>query len=75
MSTKTLSTLSYYFGLLPLGLAFLGLSATVVGARWVAQRDAETVRTETEAEARHVAAQLSVGLEEAFENLDRVSAW
>jgi signal transduction histidine kinase len=56
-------------------LAFLGLSATVIGARWVAQRDAEELRMETQAEAKHVAAQLTVGLEQAFDNLDRVSAW
>jgi signal transduction histidine kinase len=75
VSTKAFSTIGYYLGLLPLGLAFLGLSATVIGARWEAQRDAEEVRLETESEARHVAAQLTVGLSHASEGLDRVAAW
>jgi signal transduction histidine kinase len=41
----------------------------------VATRDTAEIRSRTGAEARHVAAQLRVGLLQAFEPLQRIAAW
>jgi signal transduction histidine kinase len=59
----------------PVAVAFFSLAATVVASRWVADREDAEIRTNAESEARHVAAQLSVGLSQAFDPLHRVAAW
>jgi signal transduction histidine kinase len=56
-------------------VAFLSLAATVVASHWVADREDGEIRASTDAEARHVAAQLSVGLSQAFDPLQRIAEW
>jgi signal transduction histidine kinase/sensor domain CHASE-containing protein len=51
------------------------LAATLAGARFVARRDSNDVRLHTDAEARHVAAQVKVGLSQAFDPLQKIGAW
>jgi signal transduction histidine kinase len=75
MRTKTLSTFGYFGGVAPALVALCGLAAAVGGAKWVAERDAAEIETDTAAEARHVAAQLSVGLSQAFDPLHRIALW
>jgi signal transduction histidine kinase len=57
------------------GVALCGLAATVIGARFVSTRDARLIREGADAEARHVAGQLKVGLNQAFDPLQRIAAW
>lgn len=75
MRTKTLSTFGYLLGVFPLGLAFCGLAVTFAGAQWLANREARDTQQHTDSEARHVAAQLSVGLSETFTPLERIATW
>jgi signal transduction histidine kinase len=75
VGTARYSTYGRLGFIFPLTIAFVSLVATVWGARLVASRDKAQVRARTDAEARHVAAQLTVGLRQAFEPLQRIGAW
>jgi len=59
----------------PPALAFLGLAITLLVADVLVQRELEQLRRRTAAEAKHVAAQLRVGVLQAFEPLQRVAKW
>jgi len=63
------------FGIVPVGVAVCGLTLTIVAAHLVAVQDTAETRVRSEAEARHVAAQLKVGIEQTLEPLKRVAAW
>jgi signal transduction histidine kinase len=73
--TKTLSTRLALVGLLPLGLALSGVAATFAASRWVAERQAIEIRERTQSEARHIAAQLLVGISHTFDHLQRLAGW
>jgi signal transduction histidine kinase len=51
------------------------VAATIGVSRWVGEREREETRRDAEAEARHVAAQLSVALSQAFAPLTAVATW
>ena len=61
--------------MLPICIASVSLAATEVGARFVATRDARQIQLHTDAEARHVAAQVKVELLQAFDPLQKIGAW
>jgi signal transduction histidine kinase len=73
--TKTLSTVRSLFGIVPTGVAFCGLIVTIVAAQMVALQETARTSIRSSAEARHVAAQLKVGLLQAVEPLSRIAAW
>jgi signal transduction histidine kinase len=75
VGSKTNSTFGQFFSLFPIGLAVCGLVVTVTAAHIVTKREEAQARDHAEAEARHVSAQLRVGLAQAFEPLHRIAAW
>src|SRR5689334_18927000 len=75
VSTKRSSTFSVSVGVIPIAVAFCGLAATIVATRWVAIQQTAQLRARSDSEARHVAAQLKVGILQTIEPLHRVAAW
>jgi len=73
--TKTSSTGGRFVSVLPIGVAFCSLAATICATQWVAVQHMAEARARADAEARHVAAQLRVGVVQAVEPLQRIAAW
>ena len=62
-------------GLLPFATAVGALVSTVLLADYVTDRDLIELHRRTEAEAKHVAAQVRVGVLQAFDPLQRLAVW
>jgi signal transduction histidine kinase/sensor domain CHASE-containing protein len=61
--------------LLPVAIALSGLLLTLSLADRLVQREQDQLRTRAAAEAKHVAAQLRVGLLQALDPLQRIASW
>jgi len=61
--------------LFPLGLFLCGVLATILLQNVLTERDRDQLEARTEAEARHVSAQVRVGILQAFDPLSRIGEW
>jgi signal transduction histidine kinase len=75
MRPGTVRLIDRFFRIAPLGVAFCGLSLTVLISDVLLQRELLQVRARTEAEAKHVASQLKLGVLQSIDPLQRMSAW
>jgi signal transduction histidine kinase len=70
-----MGTFGQFVSLVPLGIAVCGVALTVIAGETIAAREQVQIRDRTEAEARHVSAQLRVGMSQSFEPLRRIASW
>ncbi len=75
VSTKPQRPALWFLRLLPFGISIAGLLAALMLCNLLVRRELTELSERTRAEAKHVGAQVRVGVLEAFDPLQRIAAW